>query len=134
MLAYYSLNPYCLLGLVRRVIKLSGMDVMDEQGNGDIEIQYSGLRPGEKLYEELLIGENVDGTDHPRIMTAHEDFIPYAQLTEAYIELEAKLENYDYDAVLVLLKQLVHGFNHTSGIVDYLYTKDNVIQLNEKMK
>ena len=67
-------------------------------------------------------------------MTAHEDFIPYEQLTEAYIELEAKLEAYDYDAVLVLLKQLVHGFNHTSGIVDYLYAKDNVIQLNEKMK
>lgn len=127
-------EPVKIDQLARRVIKLSGLDVVDEQGNGDIEIQYSGLRPGEKLYEELLIGENVDGTDHPRIMKAHEDFIPYAQLTEAYIELEAKLENYDYDAVLVLLKQLVHGFNHTSGIVDYLYAKDNVIQLNEKMK
>lgn len=57
-------------------------------------------------------------------MKAHEDFIPYAQLTEAYIELEAKLENYDYDAVLVLLKQLVQGFNHTSGIVDYLYGQE----------
>ncbi|MBE0494571.1 MAG: hypothetical protein IBX48_09555 [Thiomicrospira sp.] len=65
-------------------------------------------------------------------MKAHEDFIPYEQLTEAYIELEAKLES--YDAVLALLKKLVHGFNHTSGIVDYLYAKDNVIQLNEKMK
>ena len=69
---------------------------------------------------EIVKAVNVDGATHPRIMTAHEDFIPYEQLTEAYIELEAQLES--YDAVLALLKKLVHGFNHTSGIVDYIST------------
>jgi FlaA1/EpsC-like NDP-sugar epimerase len=74
------------------------------------------------LYEELLIGDNVDGTDHPRIMKAHEDFIGYEAYTSALIELEDKLERFEYEAVLVQLKALVHGFNHTSGVVDYLST------------
>jgi FlaA1/EpsC-like NDP-sugar epimerase len=126
-------EPVKIDQLARRVIKLSGLDVIDDQGHGDIEIQYTGLRPGEKLYEELLIGDNVDGTDHPRIMKAHEDFISYDQLTAAFIELEAKLENYDYESVLEQLKQLVHGFNHTSGIVDYLYQNDKIVNLKNKV-
>ena len=126
-------EPVKIDQLARRVIKLSGLEVMDESGNGDIEIQYTGLRPGEKLYEELLIGDNVDGTDHPRIMKAHEDFISYEDLTTAFIQLEDKLERFEYGAVLAQLKELVHGFNHTSGVVDYLYQNDKVVNLKNKV-
>lgn len=126
-------EPVKINALARRVIKLSGFEVVNEQGEGDIELTYSGLRPGEKLYEELLIGEDVDGTDHPRIMTAHEDFVAYPDLMSAFAELEAALDQFDYDAVLAQLATLVHGFNHSSGIVDYLYTKDKVTPINEKL-
>lgn len=126
-------EPVKIDALARRVINLSGFEVVNEQGEGDIELTYSGLRPGEKLYEELLIGEDVDGTDHPRIMTAHEDFVAYPELMSAFAELEAALDQFDYDAVLAQLATLVHGFNHSSGIVDYLYAKDKVAPINEKL-
>ncbi|MBD3756177.1 MAG: polysaccharide biosynthesis protein, partial [Gammaproteobacteria bacterium] len=113
-------EPVKIDALARKVIKLSGLEVVDETGNGDIEIRYTGLRPGEKLYEELLIGDNVDGTAHPRIMKAHEAFEDYATLMQHFAELEAALERYDYEAVLQVLAQVVSGFNHTSGVVDYL--------------
>lgn len=113
-------EPVKIADLAHKVIKLSGLDVLDESGNGDIEIQYTGLRPGEKLYEELLIGDNVDGTKHPRIMKAHEAFIPYAELMQEYIQLEQSLTQYDYNSVLEQLTRIVAGFNHTSGVVDYL--------------
>ncbi|MEA3405041.1 MAG: nucleoside-diphosphate sugar epimerase/dehydratase [Pseudomonadota bacterium] len=113
-------EPVKIDQLARKVIKLSGLEVMDEAGNGDIEIQYSGLRPGEKLYEELLIGDNVDGTDHPRIMKAHEEFLKYGELMEVSVKLESALKDYDYDSVLKQLESTVSGFNHTSGVVDYL--------------
>ncbi|WP_038150376.1 polysaccharide biosynthesis protein [Thiomicrorhabdus chilensis] len=113
-------EPVKIADLAKKVIKLSGLELMDESGNGDIEIQYTGLRPGEKLYEELLIGENVDGTDHPRIMKAHEEYLAYESLMEEFIQLEASLNDYDYDAVLQQLARIVSGFEHTSGVVDYL--------------
>jgi FlaA1/EpsC-like NDP-sugar epimerase len=113
-------EPVKIDTLARKVIKLSGLDVMDETGKGDIEIRYTGLRPGEKLYEELLIGDNVNGTAHPRIMKAHEAFEDYATLKQHFSELEAALERYDYEAVLQLLAKMVSGFNHTSGVVDFL--------------
>jgi FlaA1/EpsC-like NDP-sugar epimerase len=116
-------EPVKIADLAKKVIKLSGLDVIDENGSGDIEIRYTGLRPGEKLYEELLISANVDGTEHPRIMKAHEDFIPYDQLQAAFIELEASLNQYDCSSVLIQLKQLVDGFKHGSGVVDYLASK-----------
>ncbi|MDX1347428.1 MAG: nucleoside-diphosphate sugar epimerase/dehydratase [Thiomicrorhabdus chilensis] len=116
-------EPVKIADLAKKVIKLSGLELMDESGNGDIEIQYTGLRPGEKLYEELLIGENVDGTDHPRIMKAHEEYLAYEPLMEEFIQLEASLNDYDYNAVLEQLAKIVSGFEHTSGVVDYLQCK-----------
>ncbi|WP_373020551.1 polysaccharide biosynthesis protein [Thiomicrorhabdus sp.] len=113
-------EPVKIADLAKKIIKLSGLEVMDEAGHGDIEIQYSGLRPGEKLYEELLIGNNVDGTDHPRIMKAHEEFLTYPELMDEYAQLEASLERYDYEAVIEQLGRIVSGFSHTSGVVDYL--------------
>lgn len=113
-------EPVKIAELAQKVIKLSGLMVMDEQGEGDIEIQYTGLRPGEKLYEELLIGDNVDGTEHPRIMKAHEAFLSYAELLDALKYLEECLAVYDHKAVFKQLSYLVSGFKNTCDDVDYL--------------
>lgn len=106
--------------LAEKLIKLSGKDVLDSDGHGDIEIRYTGLRPGEKLFEELLIGDDVDGTHHPRIMKAHEDYLPYAELELRLNEIEIALNSYDYNKVHLLLNEVVSGFEHTSGIVDFM--------------
>lgn len=113
-------EPVKIAELAQKVIKLSGLTVVNEQGEGDIEIQYSGLRPGEKLYEELLIGDNVDGTEHPRIMKAHEEFMSYGELTAAFVQLEESLSLYQPEAVYQHLTQLVSGFKHECAMVDYL--------------
>ncbi|MBN2689182.1 MAG: polysaccharide biosynthesis protein [Gammaproteobacteria bacterium] len=117
-------EPVKIDALARKVIKLSGFEVVNDVGMGDIEIHYTGLRPGEKLYEELLIGDCVDGTDHPRIMTAHEDYIPYEKLKGLLLLMEKDLQLYDYETVLERIKSVVAGFEHTSGIVDYLVRND----------
>jgi len=70
-------EPVKIVDLAKNLIQLSGLEVKSSDNpNGDIEIKFTGLRPGEKLYEELLIGDNVEGTDHERIMTANEQFLP----------------------------------------------------------
>ena len=116
-------EPVKIADLAKKVIHLSGLTVMDAEGHGDIEIQFTGLRPGEKLYEELLIGDNVDGTNHPRIMKAHEDSISYSELQAALETLSLSMDEYDYEAVSAQLSQLVSGFEHASGIVDYLKSR-----------
>ena len=116
-------EPVKIADLALKVIHLSGLEEIDAEGHGDIEIQYTGLRPGEKLYEELLIGENVDGTDHPRIMKAHEEFLPYKELLLEFQQLDRSLADYDYQSVKSQLTKIVSGFNHPSGIVDYLDSK-----------
>jgi FlaA1/EpsC-like NDP-sugar epimerase len=113
-------EPVKIADLAAKLINLSGLEIKDADGNGDIAIEYTGLRPGEKLYEELLIGEHVDGTDHPRIMKAHEDFIDYQSLKSELEKINTFLESHDYQALSKQLSELVSGFNHTSGIVDYI--------------
>ena len=113
-------EPVKIADLAKRVIHLSGLEVVDAAGNGDIEIHYTGLRPGEKLYEELLIGDNVDGTDHPRIMKAHECYLPYDPFMAELDILQNHLSKNDYQALSTQLTSLVDGFQHNSAIVDYL--------------
>jgi len=113
-------EPVKIADLAARVIHLSGLEVMDASGQGDIEIQYTGLRPGEKLYEELLIGDNVDGTDHPRIMKAHEAYLPYDEFVNELDILQKHLSESDFKAVSKQLTTLVDGFNHNGNVVDYL--------------
>lgn len=114
-------EPVKIDDLARRVIHLSGLKLKDESREGDIEIVYSGLRPGEKLYEELLIGDNVAQTEHPRIMKAHEEFLDYDRLQTELIELENALVTFDYERVERQFLSIINGFNHPSGLVDYLY-------------
>lgn len=113
-------EPVKIADLAVRVIHLTGLEVVDASGQGDIEIQYTGLRPGEKLYEELLIGDNVDGTEHPRIMKAHECYLPYNRFVAELELLQKHLNQNDYQAVSNQLITLVDGFHHNSAVVDYL--------------
>jgi FlaA1/EpsC-like NDP-sugar epimerase len=113
-------EPVKIADLAEKLIKLSGLEIIDSEGHGDIEIQYTGLRPGEKLYEELLIGDNVDGTDHPRIMKAHEEFITLTDLNTVFKKLDKAMDQQNYEKVLELLTHHVNGFHHTSGVVDWL--------------
>ncbi len=85
-----------------------------------LKFNIPGLRPGEKLYEELLIGDNVDGTEHPRIMKAHEDYLPYDEFVSELEILQKHLSENDFEAVSNQLTKLVDGFNHNLNIVDYL--------------
>lgn len=119
--------------LARKIINLSGLDVVDETGQGDIEIQYTGLRPGEKLYEELLIGDNVDGTDHPRIMKANEGFIQYSEFLEAVDTIKQLLANDEYDTVRKFISELRIGYHPDVELVDYLSIRKEHIDVLEKL-
>ena len=111
-------QPVKIVDLARRMIRLSGMTVKDDaHASGDIEIKVVGLRPGEKLYEELLIGDNPEATAHPRIMKAHEQFLTWDQLLPHLLTLRAAAKAVDVDAINDVLKQLVCGYVR-SDVVD----------------
>ena len=119
-------KPVRIQDLARRMINLAGLTVRDDDNpDGDIEIVYTGLRPAEKLYEELLIGNDVSGTDHPRIMRAIESFIPYNQLQIFMQQLSAALDSQDCDRVREILIDAVSGYNPTNGIDDLAWTAKN---------
>ena len=104
-------QPVKIIDLARRMIHLSGLKVRDqEHPDGDISIEIVGLRPGEKLYEELLIGENVEGTSHPLIMRAYEHELPWELLQERLAELDLASQTFDYEKVLALLACLVREY------------------------
>ncbi len=126
-------QPVKIMDLARRMIELSGLTVKDDaHPEGDIEMEIIGLRPGEKLYEELLIGENPEPTTHPRIMKAHEDFLPWPVLEKKLQALGVAMDENDVVAVRAQLKQLVSGFVPSSEIVDcvHLAKKPGEAQLN----
>lgn len=111
-----------IIDLARRMIELSGLTVRDEKNlEGDIEIETTGLRPGEKLYEELLIGDNPKPTSHQRIMKAHEDFIPWDMLKDSLRSLEMALSANDVGIVRLMMEKLVNGYTPNENIVDWVY-------------
>ncbi len=111
-----------IIDLARRMVELSGLSVRDEKNPyGDIEIRITGLRPGEKLYEELLIGDNPRPTEHPGIMKANEVFLPWTQLEPHLAALMAALQVNDIVAVRRQLRQLVFGYEPNGDIVDWVY-------------
>lgn len=115
-------QPVKIMDLARRMIELSGLTVRDEQNpDGDIEIEVTGLRPGEKLYEELLIGDNPKPTLHSRIMKAHEEFIPWAEFEANLNALEIALNVNDVGVIRLMLQQLVSGYTPNDAIVDWVY-------------
>ena len=116
-------EPVKIVDLAKNLVQLSGLSVKDENNSkGDIEITYTGLRPGEKLYEELLIGgDNVTKTAHSRIMTAEEEYLPFEQLSNVLVELEQACKKADYMAIRQILLSAPTGFQPTTDIVDVLY-------------
>jgi FlaA1/EpsC-like NDP-sugar epimerase len=111
-----------IIDLARRMIELSGLTVKDERNpDGDIEIEITGLRPGEKLYEELLIGDNPKPTSHSRIMKAHEEFIPWVELEARLRSLEMALNVNDVGVIRLMMEKLVAGYTPSAEIVDWVY-------------
>ena len=109
-------QPIKIIDLARRMVQLSGLTLCDpEHPDGDIAIEVTGLRPGEKLYEELLIGDNPEPTGHPRIMKAHEPFLPWDALTPALAVLRAAAQAGDTAAIKAFLLAHVHGYSADSG-------------------
>jgi FlaA1/EpsC-like NDP-sugar epimerase len=105
-------EPVKIMDLAQRMVQLSGLTVKDAAyPEGDIEIAVVGLRPGEKLYEELLIGDNPEPTEHPRIMKAHEDFFPLAQLSDQLQALKSAAQSNDVHGIRKVLSVCVHGFS-----------------------
>ena len=116
--------------LAEKMIRLSGLKVRDElHPGGDIEIKYTGLRAGEKLYEELLIGDNVSKTDNSLIMRAKEDMLNWHDLKLLLDELRDAIDNSDHDNLRNLLIEIVPGFKPQSEISDILY-KDKKLSSN----
>jgi FlaA1/EpsC-like NDP-sugar epimerase len=110
--------------LAYRMIRLSGLTVQDEENpDGDIEIQYTGLRPAEKLYEELLIGANASGTDHPRIMRADEHSLEFDTLVGIIRNLKSALESQDVGRAREVLIGAVHEYSPSHDIVDLVWNK-----------
>jgi FlaA1/EpsC-like NDP-sugar epimerase len=117
-------KPVKIADLARRMINLMGLTVRDDNNpDGDIEIQYTGLRPAEKLYEELLIGSNVSGTEHPRIMRADEDFLTMEELMECLNGLESASRRLDYAQARELLLRSVNEYNPENGIDDLVWLR-----------
>lgn len=114
-------EPVKILDLAKRMIHLSGLSHKDEANpDGDIEIRFTGLRPGEKLYEELLIGDNTLPTSHARIMRAAEHALSWEELEPLLSELEVAIKAEDNDAIRSLLKRAVPEFNPQSENGDVL--------------
>lgn len=112
-------EPVKIAELARNMVELSGLTVRDEANpDGDIEITFNGLRPGEKLYEELLIGDNPTPSEHPRILRSNERFLSWPELGGYLASLKAALDNGDAASVRTLLGQVVPEYRPNSDMVD----------------
>ncbi|HZD54556.1 MAG TPA: nucleoside-diphosphate sugar epimerase/dehydratase [Woeseiaceae bacterium] len=119
-------EPVRIRDLARRMINLMGLTVRDENNpDGDIAIKYTGLRPAEKLFEELLIGTDVSGTSHPRIMHANEGHIPYGELLPLLEELRVATAHLDRHHAREVLKRAVSGYEPMNGIDDLVWVKNH---------
>lgn len=115
-------EPVKIVELAEKMIHLSGLSIRSEKNpHGDILINFSGLRPGEKLYEELLIGDNVAATSHPMIMRANEELLDWELLKGRLQGLLAAVEEGDFSLVRQLLKDTVSGYNPEGEIVDWVH-------------
>lgn len=118
-----------ILDLAQRMIHLSGFTVKNaDNPDGDIEIIYTGLRPGEKLFEELLIGENVSQTAHQKIMRAEERVIPWDELQLILTDLQHAVSVADYEQIRTILGKFVDGYMPQCGIEDWLSPKTVINQ------
>lgn len=114
-----------IVDMARRMIQLAGYEVCDEDNpHGDIAIEFTGLRPGEKLYEELLIGDEDAATQHPMIRQARESFHPWPPLHPYLEQLTRACDRFDCEGVRMLLLETVNGFNPTQEIHDLIWQRE----------
>jgi FlaA1/EpsC-like NDP-sugar epimerase len=115
-------EPVKIYDLAKRILELSGLSLRNESNpHGDIEIKVTGLRPGEKLYEELLIGDNPKPTQHPRILKAQEKFMPWEQLQGQLHSLNLALSVNDVPLIRSFLQKLVTGYQPSGEVVDWVH-------------
>jgi FlaA1/EpsC-like NDP-sugar epimerase len=121
-------RPVRIDDLARRLVNLMGLTVRDlNNPDGDIEIEYTGLRTAEKLFEELLIGTNVTGTDHPMIMRAIEHHLAWVRMQQLLNELLVALASFDCHRALALLAEAVAEYQAEGEIRDYVWTRKAVL-------
>ncbi len=114
-------EPIKIIDLARQMIRLSGLTLRDKDNpNGDVDIQVTGLRPGEKLYEELLIGENPQATSHPRIMTSQEVMLSWDELQLLLSQLEQACKAFDPKKIREILVIAPTGFAPSDTVCDIL--------------
>ena len=119
-------EPVKIVDLAKRLISLSGKEIIDDSNQeGDIEIKFTGLRPGEKLYEELLIGDNVSKTEHSRILKAKEDNLTKEMLLQHLSEIDRAEQDGDVNLLKNCLKQAVAGFSPDKENADIIYLQKN---------
>ncbi|BFM49619.1 nucleoside-diphosphate sugar epimerase/dehydratase [Marinomonas sp. THO17] len=124
-------QPVKIVDLAMNLIRLSGLEVKsDNNPEGDIEIQFTGLRPGEKLFEELLIGDNVKETQHERIMTANERFLPLDDFECVMSDLDAACHDFQHERIREILLSAPTDFNPTDGIGDLVWNTKKMTRVN----
>lgn len=115
-------EPVTIKDLAEKLVRLSGLEIKDESNpNGDIALEYTGLRPGEKLFEELLIGDNVHQTFHERIMTANEAMLSWQDIEPMLDKLDNMCHNFDHEGIRAILLNAPTGFDPTDGICDLVW-------------
>ena len=134
-------QPVRIADLAKRMIRLMGLTVRDKTNpKGDIAVEYTALRPGEKLYEELLLGDNVRRTEHPMILRAMEQSLPWQYVRKVLDELFAATDSFDARRAIGLLQQAVAEYRASSVLVDVVTTRriklglevDNVTELDSR--
>jgi len=120
-------EPVKITSLAKKMIRLSGLtEKTDQNPHGDIELQFTGLRPGEKLYEELLIGDNVEGTDHPRIMTANEVHLSWPETHNLLNRLDKACHDFKVEEVINLLLEAPAAYNKQGECPDWVLNASKV--------
>jgi FlaA1/EpsC-like NDP-sugar epimerase len=115
-------SPVRIADLAKRMVQLAGYTVRDEKNpGGDIEIRFTGLRPAEKLFEELLIGKNVTGTEHPRILRAMEHSLTWDQMRQVLDDLANCSMRFDCDRAREILLRAVPEYRPTERVQDHVW-------------
>jgi FlaA1/EpsC-like NDP-sugar epimerase len=126
-------KPVKIADLARRMVNLMGLSVLDEMNpDGDIEISFTGLRPAEKLFEELLIGNNVSGTDHPMIMRAVEHALPWDEVDAWLREMMVALRSFDCERALELLQRAVVEYKASPSMHDLVTLEKRTIAAEQR--
>jgi FlaA1/EpsC-like NDP-sugar epimerase len=121
-------QPVKISELAKKMVELSGLTVINENNPmGDIEIKVTGLRSGEKLFEELLIGGSPIPTRHPRIMKAHEAFIPWNELENKLIILNEAVDANNVPKIRTLLKEMVPEYKPDCDVVDWIWMENSKV-------